>query len=246
MPTWTTSSPPSWRGNSYGAIPITSATIAQLRVTLPARSSFPNRSSCAGGYPFPIDPDLRADRAPIVWLPHLDLGTIIIAPAPEGFADARNLGGIPPSFERRAAHADYWLIAEPHGRLPVVFIGGAGPATPAAVIIPLDADFATRAAAALRLWRVVTGRPHGRPPEWLTRQRRLRLRLTLRALDGRLAGESYRVMAQSLFGRARIPAGVAWKTHELRDRTIRLARSGLELMRGGYLALLRYRRPKRG
>jgi hypothetical protein len=210
-----------------------------------ARSSFPNKWSCAGGFPFPIDPDLRADRAPIVWLPHLDLGTTVIAPAPEGFADAPNLGAIRPSFERRAPHADYWLLAEPHGRTPVVFIGGAGPATPSAVIIPLDADFAARAAAAFRLWRVVTRRPHGRPPEWLTRQRRLRLRLTLRALDGRLAGESYRVIAQSLFGVARVPAGAGWKTHELRDRSIRLARFGLELMRGGYLALLRYRQRKR-
>ena len=129
--------------------------------------------------------------------------------------------------------------------MPVVFIGGARPTTPSAVIIPLDADFAARAVGALGLWRVVTGQSHGRPPEWLTRQRRLRLRLTLRALDGRLAGESYRVIAQRLFGLAHIPAGAGWKTHELRDRTIRLARSGLELMRGGYLALLRYRRPKR-
>lgn len=73
----------------------------------------------------------------------------------------------------------------------------------------------------------------------------MRLRLTLRALDGRLAGESYRVIAQSLFGVARVPAGAGWKTHELRDRSIRLARFGLELMRGGYLALLRYRQRKR-
>jgi hypothetical protein len=101
-----------------------------------------------------------------------------------------------------------------------------------------------RADAALRLWRVVIGRPHGRPAERLTRQRRHRLRLTLRALDGRLAGESYRVIAQSLFGRTRVPADASWKTHELRDRTIRLARAGLMLMRGGYLDLLRHPRPQ--
>jgi len=178
-------------------------------------------------------------------LPRLDLSAVIISPAPESFVDARNLSAIGPLYERRAARTDYWLIADPHGRLPIAFVGGAGPATPAAVVIPLDADFAARAAATLRLWRVVVGRPHGRPPDRLTRQRRSRLRLALRALDGRLAGESYRVIAQSLFGRARIPAGAAWKTHELRDRTIRLARSGLALMRGGYRDLLRYRGPKR-
>ena len=109
----------------------------------------------------------------------------------------------------------------------------------AAVVIPLDADFDMRADAALRLWRIATGRPRVRPPDPLTRHRRHRLALTLRALDARLADQTYRTIAQSLFGRTRIPSGAAWKTHELRDRTIRLARTGMELMRGGYLSLLR-------
>jgi hypothetical protein len=61
-----------------------------------------------------------------------------------------------------------------------------------------------------------------------------------RTLDGHLAGETYRDIARVLFGATRIPAGPAWKTHDLRDRTIRLVRTGLHLMRGGYLDLLRY------
>jgi hypothetical protein len=126
-----------------------------------------------------------------------------------------------------------------------VLIGGANAVAPAAVVIPLDADFAARADASLRLWRVTTGRPRGRPSDRLTSQQRHRLGLALRALDGRLAGETYRTIAQILFGRTRIPAGAGWKTHELRDRTIRLARAGLKLMQGGYLALLRYPRPQR-
>jgi hypothetical protein len=64
--------------------------------------------------------------------------------------------------------------------------------------------------------------------------------LSLRALDARLAGEAYRAIARALFGSTRVPAGAAWKTHDLRDRTIRLARTGLDLMQGGYLDLLRY------
>jgi hypothetical protein len=126
-----------------------------------------------------------------------------------------------------------------------VLIGGANAVAPAAVVIPLNEDFGVRADAALRLWRVTTGRPRGRPSDRLTSQRRHRLGLALRALDGRLAGESYRAIAQSLFGGARIPTGPSWKTHELRDRTIRLARAGLKLMRGGYLDLLRHPRPQR-
>ncbi len=116
---------------------------------------------------------------------------------------------------------------------------------PAAVTIPLDEDFPARADAALWLWHALAGRPGRRAPERLTLQRRHRLRLALRALDGRLAEESYRAIAQGLFGRTRIPAGSGWKTHELRDRTIRLVRAGLALMRGGYRDLLKYPRSQR-
>lgn len=126
-----------------------------------------------------------------------------------------------------------------------MLIGGANAATPAAVVIPLDADFAARADAALRLWRAATGRSRRHPADRLTRQRRQRFGLALRALDGRLAGETYRVIAAALFGRARVPAGPGWKTHDVRDRTIRLVRAGLELMQGGYLDLLRYPRQQR-
>jgi hypothetical protein len=144
-----------------------------------------------------------------------------------------------PAFARRAVDGEHWLINDAHGPLPTLLTGVANPDTAAAVVIPLDADFATRADAALRLWRLVTGRPRGRPPDRLTRQRRHRLGLVLRALDARLAGESYRAIAAGLFGDARVPAGRGWKTHDLRDRTIRLVRSGIELMQGGYLDLLR-------
>jgi hypothetical protein len=74
-------------------------------------------------------------------------------------------------------------------------------------------------------------------PDPLTPQRRQRLRLALRALDGRLAKATYRELAQVLFGGPQDPDH--WKTHELRDRTIRLVRIGFDLMRGGYRALLR-------
>jgi hypothetical protein len=121
-----------------------------------------------------------------------------------------------------------------------MLINGASASTPAAVVIPLDRDFAARIDAALRLWRCATGRPPRRSPDDLTQHRRRRLMLSLRALDARLAGEAYRAIARALFGSTRVPAGAAWKTHDLRDRTIRLARTGLDLMQGGYLDLLRY------
>ena len=48
-------------------------------------------------------------------------------------------------------------------------------------------------------------------------------------------------LAEVYFGKKRIPVR-AWKTHDLRNRTIRLVQSGLALMRGGYRDLLRPRR----
>jgi hypothetical protein len=128
-----------------------------------------------------------------------------------------------------------------------VLIGGAATATPAAAVIPLDQSFAARADAALRLWQALAERTRYRSANSLTLSRRRRLALVLRALDAHLAGEAYRTIAQGLFGERRVPSGASWKTHDLRDRTIRLVRTGLQLMRGGYLKLLRHHgRQRRG
>jgi len=146
-----------------------------------------------------------------------------------------------PASVRRAADGDHWLVDDGHGRLHVVLTGGFDATTAAAAVIPLDADFAARAETARRLWRLATGRPRGQRPDRLSQRQRERLKLILRALDGRLAGHSYRTIAKGLFGATRVPAGLGWKTHDLRDRTISLCRRGLALMRGGYLDLLRHR-----
>lgn len=69
--------------------------------------------------------------------------------------------------------------------------------------------------------------------------RRERLILALRALDGRIEKASYRDIAAVLFSTDRMPER-GWKTHDLRDRTIRLARLGYAMMQGGYRRLLLY------
>jgi hypothetical protein len=104
--------------------------------------------------------------------------------------------------------------------------------------LPFDQDFEIRAHAARRLWRTLNGRPAGPAFHELSPQRRQRLALALRALDGRIEGNSYRAVAEGLFGAKRIPER-AWKTHDLRNRTIRLVQTGFGLMRGGYRELLR-------
>ena len=107
--------------------------------------------------------------------------------------------------------------------------------------LPFDGDFDARAYAARRLWRAMNGRTPGPAFHELSRQRRERLSVAIRALDARATGSTYRAIAEGLFGKKRIP-DYAWKTHDLRNRTIRLVQSGFALMRGGYRELLR---PKR-
>jgi hypothetical protein len=89
------------------------------------------------------------------------------------------------------------------------------------------------------LWRALSGRPTGPDFRELPAQRRGRLIRSLRALDARQNGASYRTIAVGLFGAERAPTH-GWKTHDLRNRTIRLVQNGQSLMRGGYFDLLRY------
>ncbi|MCK1572778.1 DUF2285 domain-containing protein [Bradyrhizobium sp. 174] len=104
--------------------------------------------------------------------------------------------------------------------------------------LPFDDDLEARAYAARRLWRAMNGRAPGPAFHQLSKQRRERLGAAIRALDAHTAGGSYRIVAEALFGKRRIPDR-AWKTHDLRNRTIRLVQSGVALMRGGYRKLLR-------
>jgi hypothetical protein len=113
-----------------------------------------------------------------------------------------------------------------------------------AVELPFDRDFEFRADAGRRLWRALNGRPPGAPLHALSESRRRRLALALRALDARMDGSTYREIAEVLFGAERISER-DWRTHDLRNRTIRLVQSGFALMRGGYRALLRPPSPKK-
>jgi hypothetical protein len=230
------------RGNTSGAIPDTSETIARPLGERKADKSkhWPSAGDCA----FPFDPQLQADDAPLVWLPQLDPATVLLVPATEPFTGSRSLRSLTPIFRRQANDGEHWIITDSQGRFPLLLSAGIEPDTPVASVIPLDGNFTARADAALRLWRLLTGQRY-RPPDPLTRLQRLQLVLALRALDGHLAGATYREIAEVLFGASRVPTGAPWKTHDLRGRTIRLVRTGLKLMRGGYLDLMRSIRLRR-
>jgi hypothetical protein len=114
-----------------------------------------------------------------------------------------------------------------------------GADNPTAVLLPLDQLFEIRVTAAIRLWRALSGRNPGRNPAALPKARRDRLILALRALDGRLDDATYREIASALFTHPDV-SDRGWKSHDLRDRTIRLVRLGLGMMRSGYRQLLLY------
>lgn len=110
-------------------------------------------------------------------------------------------------------------------------------ADPPAVLLPFDALFEIRAAAALRLWLALLNHKPGPNTAIFSKQRCNRLILALRALDARLENATYREIASALFDLNAMSAR-SWKTHDLRDQTIRLVRLGSSLMLGGYRDLL--------
>jgi hypothetical protein len=177
-----------------------------------------------------------------VWLPHLNPATVIVTPAPDEFTDARPISELTPAFSRRATNSEHWLIDRGGDALPVALIDGADTTRPGAMLIPLDRSVPMRIASAFHFWEAMTGRVSGRTPDGLTAQQRRKLKLILRALDGKFAGFSYRVIAEVLFDPSSVPAGRAWNTHDLRSRTRRLCQRGFDLVHGEYLDLMLYPR----
>lgn len=178
------------------------------------------------------------------WRPEVLPTIVLLAPAPERFStawvfDVAQLGSI--TAERSGPDARHLIIRNQDGDLRVL-LHRRPQNKPLAIVLPLDDDLPNRASTALQFWLRVKTRASGRgqEPLALTRQRRDRLVLMLRALDGHLSDASYREIAEDLFGATRLQHEV-WKTSSLRDRTIRLVRSSIAFMRSGYRKLLRGR-----
>lgn len=104
--------------------------------------------------------------------------------------------------------------------------------------LPSDAFYELRFHAARRFWRCVEGRPPG--PEFRVMPAQLRQWhiLSLRALDARLYGESYRTIAETLLGFRGTKED--WENDPRRSKTRRLVAHGIKMMRGGYRLLLHY------
>jgi Uncharacterized conserved protein (DUF2285) len=195
------------------------------------------RSPGAGGYFLPATNDPNV----VLWTVEVLPSVVALTRLPPGLGH--------PAFKPKpllldpvlAAEGEDYLIARLGAEMRVHLDGGG--ADPNAVLLPLDGLFEVRMAAARRLWRALNGRPPGPNPAALSKARRNRLILALRALDGRLDGATHRMIAAALFGAEAIPER-DWISHELRDRTARLVRLGIAMMNGGYRRLLLH--PYRG
>ena len=171
----------------------------------------------------------------VLWAPQALPTVVTVTTAPPDVAD--------PEFQRPSLSLEPTVVADGAERIIKskgttlrVHIDPTG-AEPLAVLLPLDQLFEIRATAAIRLWRSLSGRTPGPDPAALSKARRNRLILALRAVDGRLDGATYREIADGLFDVSDI-SGRSWKSHDLRDRTIRLVRYGRDMMRSGYRRLL--------
>jgi hypothetical protein len=196
--------------------------------------SRPRRSPGAGGYDFKrgLDP---ARHTAVLWTPQTLPSVVTLTKLPDGLADprlgleTRNLQSI------LAVEDEDEVVALRGARLRLHRAEKVGASV--AVLLPLDRLFDIRAAAALRLWRAVTGQTPGPDLGVLTPERRNRLILALRALDGRLERATYPEIAAILFDTEPISKR-DWISHELRDQTGRIVRLGFSMMRGGYRRLL--------
>ena len=182
-----------------------------------------------------MDPRIRADQTITVWLPQVDPRLALLTRLPAALFASPELAAADPTLIASAAEGDYLdLLALPPSNGALLLPGR--PEGAVAFVLPFDDLFEERIEIARRLLRVLKRR--GAPSASLTAQRRRRLKLALRALDGSLAGADYRTIAEALFG-DNVPKGSRFRENNYRAQTIRLVRYGVRLMRGGYLGLLR-------
>lgn len=106
------------------------------------------------------------------------------------------------------------------------------------VTLPLDALFELRVHSARRFWRNLNGRSPGASFRAMPDQLRQFHTHSLRALDARLAGQSYRSIAEVLLGFHGDKTD--WESDPRKNKTRRLVAAGLHMMHGGYRDLLHY------
>lgn len=200
----------------------------------------PGNSLNTGGCDFVADPHRSALIQPIFWTPQTDPAAVpfIAGPRPAGDISVR----LDDLQARAIFETDAGLIRiEIRGDPYDIAIAELDETRPLGALIIFDELTPDRLTAVARLWHAMFGK-NVPPDPRMTPQRRQRARQMLRAVDARQAGATYRVIARHLFPKyENSPA--SWVGNPIRETTVRLARDGLKLVRGGYRTLLR--RPRR-
>jgi len=191
---------------------------------------------------FPSDPDRLPEQKTIIWSPKLQPQAVRLSSieADTGhdcpLFTLTNLDGL----ELRRA-ADGWHgIWRVDGIMHQFWLPDAAPDTSAryAVTLPLDSFLELRVHATRRLWRSLTRRPPGPAIGTLPDQLREWHILSLRALDAKLRGESYRAIAEVLLGFRGTKED--FENDPRKNKARRLVKHGIRMMRGGYRLLLHY------
>lgn len=158
-------------------------------------------------------------------------------PRPEGFSITANELRLRAIFQ----HDPALLRLDILGELYDVTLADPRDDSPLAAFVMFDDLTPDRQSALTRFWSAIKGKRVPSDPR-MTPKRRARARQMLRAVDGRLAGATYRSIGEALFPLHKIDSA-SWTGDALREITIRLARDGMAHVRGGYRMLLR--RPRR-
>ena len=178
---------------------------------------------------------MRANEAELFWLPDERASAVILGANPTTYTD--ELTFTPSDWpelraRRRASDGEHVILGAGRDEHQLWLPDPPPAGHPLAAIIPIDKLTPGRIAATQRFLRHLKRQRLPAEPKQSPR-----VVNTLRALDGHLSGASYRVIAECIFGRSRVSAE-PWKTSSIRDATIRLVRSGVDLMRGGYRKFL--------
>jgi hypothetical protein len=104
--------------------------------------------------------------------------------------------------------------------------------------LPWDGLYELRNHASLRLWKAFNGRSPGPEYNILPPDLREWHINSLRALDARQRGDSYRTIAEVLLGFHGTKED--WEQSKLKNQSRRLADNGIKMTLGGYRALLHY------
>ncbi|MDF2809713.1 MAG: hypothetical protein K0S56_744 [Microvirga sp.] len=202
----------------------------------------PSRRLCkpAGVYDFPIDPARDAREASVIWDLETDPGLIALV-APCDTACGRLTTGNTSQGTDHHLHASSCVIVGAGREAITVMLPEGHRLDPSlCALVRMDAHLPDRIEALVRLWAHMQ-RAAVPPDRRITLQQRRRFRHMFQAGDGRRAGATYREIATSLFGKARV-AAAPWKTSSLRDTIIALVEDARRMIEGDYRKLLHRRR----